>query len=274
MDKNQAWKGKKQYFPNWVPRTELFEELTNKIYLSAIRAKKEDCLDLPPLVKIVQKVEFEDEQKRIYEQMKKDFITFVDESNKQGAVVATLAMTKALRLMQICSGHATDDEGKTHHFPTAKLDALIDIIEQIKDEHKFIVWTCFKADVEIIKKELQKRIIKHVLLTGDQDGESKQESIKQFESDANTRCIIANRSAGGVGVNLIQASYSIVFSRNFSLEAEVQSEARNYRGGSQIHASITKIDLVTKDSIEEKILQALQNKEEVAHRIIDIVKEC
>lgn len=83
---------------------------------------------------------------------------------------------------------------------------------------------------------------------------------------------ICNRRAGGVGVNLVAASHSIVYSRNFSLEEELQSEARNYRSGSERHESIVKIDLAVKDSIDEEVMLALKNKEQVSTQVLDMVK--
>jgi SNF2 family DNA or RNA helicase len=84
--------------------------------------------------------------------------------------------------------------------------------------------------------------------------------------------MIAQRTAGGIGVNLVGASYSIIFSRDFSLNAELQSEARNHRGGSQIHDKIIKIDLITENSIEKEVVKALNNKEEIASKIIDVIR--
>jgi SNF2 family DNA or RNA helicase len=95
----------------------------------------------------------------------------------------------------------------------------------------------------------------------------------QFRGDDDTRVVICNRRAAGTGINLVEASYSIVYSRNFSLAEELQSRDRNHRGGSQIHDKVTKIDLCAKDTIDELCLEALLNKQSLAERIIDIAKE-
>lgn len=97
--------------------------------------------------------------------------------------------------------------------------------------------------------------------------------MDSFNNDDKCRVIIANRRAGGIGVNLVAASYSIVYSRNFSLGDELQSEARNHRGGSQIHERITKIDLFAKETIDEHILDALNAKEDISKKVIDFVQE-
>ena len=107
-------------------------------------------------------------------------------------------------------------------------------------------------------------------MTGEQSASEKRESELAFQNDPEVRVIIANRAAGGVGVNLVAASYSIVYSRNFSLAEELQSEARNHRGGSQIHEKIVKIDLAIKDSLDEIVLDALRNKNQISTDILDV----
>ena len=80
--------------------------------------------------------------------------------------------------------------------------------------------------------------------------------------------MIANQSAGGVGINLVEASYSIYYSKGFKLEDDLQSEARNYRGGSEIHTSVTRIDLVTPNSIDELVNEALASKQQISDNIL------
>ncbi len=114
--------------------------------------------------------------------------------------------------------------------------------------------------------------IQHVFITGEQNTNEKRESELSFQKDAKTMVVIANRGAGGVGINLTAASHSIVYSRNFSLAEDLQSEARNHRGGSEVHSKIVKIDLAIKDSIDEQVLTALLGKHQVSRDILDMVK--
>jgi non-specific serine/threonine protein kinase len=81
---------------------------------------------------------------------------------------------------------------------------------------------------------------------------------------------VCNRKTGGTGVNLTSASYSIVYGRDFNLANELQSEARNHRAGSEIHSSITKINLVMEGTIDESIMQALENKQSISDVILDL----
>src|SRR5690606_17620647 len=113
-----------------------------------------------------------------------------------------------------------------------RLHALEELISALHEQHKVIVWCSFRQDYKIIGRMLSRLKVKHVFITGDMSLDEKRESMDSFNNDTETRVVVANRRAGGIRVNLVAADYSIVYSRNFSLEEELQSNDRNYRGGS------------------------------------------
>ena len=276
MDANKAWANRPGYFPRWVPRKETLDELNEKIYRICSRVTKEEALpNLPPLVTITKHVKLGVDQQKAYNQMKTEFITFVkSKSGESKAVVAQLALTKALRLQQITSGHVVTDEGEVITFKSnPRLAEAQDLLVRLTPEHKVIVWCCFKEDYKAIGKICRDNSIEHVFLTGEMNLKGKQDAMDKFNNDSTCRTIIANRKAGGIGINLVASSYSVVYSRNFSLGDELQSEARNHRGGSEIHEQITKINLCAKDTIDEVVLDALSGKQKLSDRIIDWVHE-
>ena len=275
-DQNQAWSGKAGHFKKMVPKEELFDELTDKIYGKAIRVLKKDCLDLPERIFKTVYVELSGPQKSAYEQMKRDLVTFIKDQEDNGqpkTVVASLAVVKALRMMQIVCGFATDEEGNVADMgDIPRLKATADLLEEITPNHKVILWCSFKHNYHQLSKLCESLGVGYTIATGEQNAEEKQKAIQSFRTDPRIRVFIANRRAMGTGINLVEADYSIGFSRNFSLAEELQSQDRNYRGGSQIHSSIVKIDLVAKDTIDELCMQALRDKRSLADRIIDVAK--
>lgn len=276
-DENAAWSGKQGHFRKMVPRPDTFPELTERIYGKAIRVLKQDCLDLPPRIEQTLHVPLNPAQKKAYAEMKRDFVAFVDDMKDSGqpkAVVAQLAVTKALRLMQIVTGHATTEEGEVIDFgDIPRLKQVKDLLEELTPNHKVILWCSFRHNYQQLEAVCKKLKIKYTMITGEQNARSKQEAMVQFRTDADTRVIICNRRAAGTGINLVEASYSIVYSRNFSLAEELQSRDRNHRGGSQVHSKVTKIDLCAKDTIDELCLKALLDKQNLAERIIDIARD-
>lgn len=267
-DKN-AWMPKVKYFPNWQPKQNTIKTLEEVIKQHSLRVLKSEAIDLPPLVRQKVYVQMGEEQTRIYREMSDSFITYIQEE----AVTATIALTKVLRLMQICCGLAVTTEGSLRKIETKKLEALKELLTDITPNHKVIVWANFIASYEDIADICKDINVRFSMIRGGQHTEDRQKEIDRFENDLETRVMIANQQAGGIGINLTAASYMIYYSKNFNLENDLQSEARAYRSGSERHESITRIDIITEDTIEELVTEALQQKKELSELILDIKRK-
>ena len=136
-------------------------------------------------------------------------------------------------------------------------------------DHKIIIWAVFKDNYSAIRKVLEKDGINYVEIHGGITGKKKFEAVDAFNTDDSVRVIIGHPGSGGIGINLVAASHAIFYSRGFSLEHDLQAEARNYRGGSEQHDQITRIDLIAKDTIDERILEALEEKKKTAETVLD-----
>lgn len=270
-----------RHFAKYIPRPESIEVLNELIYRKAVRALKKDCLDLPPLVRSRIDVEMGAEQAKLYREMKQEYITWVkahQNSDEPLAVVAQMAITKALRLQQIVSGFCKTEDGTIVPVKdNPRLCALEELLEQLTPSHKVIVWATFKENYRAIAEVCTRLGIKFVEIHGDVSTAKKNENIEAFRSDPRVRVCIANQAAAGIGVNLVEyadkvlhgaSSYSIYYSKNFSLAQDLQSESRNYRGGSEVYDKVTRIDLVASETIDELILEALREKQEIAEQVL------
>lgn len=260
-------------FPKWEPRPETYEQLNNKIYTKALRALKKDCLDLPDLVKTVVHAPMGKEQKRLYDEMKHEFITWVkthEDSGEPRAVVAQMALTKALRLQQICSGFAKTEDGvevKIKDNPRMKV--LEELLDDLLPNHKVIIWSIFHENYRQIADLCKERKFKYVEIHGGIPDKEKMWAMSEFRKNDKVRVMIANQRAAGIGINLVEASYSIFFSRNFSLADDQQAESRNYRSGSEIHKKVTRIDIVSPGTIDELVAESLAQKQNIAEQVLD-----
>lgn len=270
-DENINWKGKPKYFPHYVPRPGIDKILSAKIASKASRLTKLECLTLPPLVYKREYVELSKEQKGIYQEMRDELIAEV----KNGECVATNALVRVLRMLQILSGYLqVETRDKLTHAHVLKenprLARLHDLLEELTPQHKVIVWCTFQENYKAIQAVCENLGVAFAELTG--QTKDRQAEIDRFQNDPTCRVMLSNPQAGGVGVNLTAASYAIYFSRGYSLGDRLQSESRCHRGGSEIHESITLIDLVAKDTLDEEVLSALLRKENFANNVLDRVK--
>jgi hypothetical protein len=262
------------HFPNWQPLPGAEARLHAAIAKKSMHVTKEECLDLPPLVKKQYMVQLSPEQKRLYDEMKKDFVTYMGDS----ACVATIALTKALRMQQIVSGfialEAADGSRRTEKLDNPRASALKDLLSEILTHSKCLVWAVWKTDYETIREVCNDLGASFVEVHGEISPKAKYANVDKFTSDPNCRVLIGHPGAAGVGINLVAASYSIFYSRNFSLEQDLQAEARNHRGGSEVHEKITRIDLVAENTIDEIVTKKLALKQEISDKVLkDIATE-
>lgn len=258
-----------KYFPNWVARKDKIQEVNELVRSKSMHVSKDECLDLPPLVKKTIPVEMSPEQRKAYAQMQKDLIAFMNDK----ACVAELAITRALRLQQIVTGHIPleDKEGKVkiqQFKKNPRKDALKELLSDIISKHKVLVWAVFKENYKDIREVCEALKIKYVEVHGDKSHDEKMSAVDLFNTDESVRLLIGHPGSGGIGINLVASDVSIFYSRNFSLEYDIQAEARNYRGGSERHAKVTRIDLVTPGTIDEQVLNALASKKKIGYQVI------
>jgi SNF2 family DNA or RNA helicase len=264
-DKNAGFKGKQTYFPDWKVKQGSVEKVNSLIYYQGMRVKKSECLDLPPLVKQTIFCAMTPEQAKAYAEMKRDFITYLDGK----ACVAELAITKALRLLQIVSGYMKLETGEEKRLQaTPKQAALKELLETLAPDHKILVWAVFKENYAQIRAVCEELGLEYVEVHGEITPQAKLKAVDRFNTDPACRVFIGHPGSGGIGINLVSASYSIFYSRSFSLEQDLQAEARNYRGGSEIHERITRIDLVTKGTIDELVVERLAAKQTISEEVL------
>ena len=247
------------YFPMWKARPAILPMLKAKIAPFTMPVKKSEALDLPPLILKEVALTMEHDQLRCYNEMKKGFIAFL----KDKACTADLAITKALRLLQITSGFMKMEDGtETAFSPNPKQLATEKLLEEITPNAKIIIWCAFKKNYETVSAICDKLNLKYAMLHGQTT--NRQEEVDKFQNDDECRVMIANAASGGIGINLTAASYALYYSKNFSLGDDLQSMARCYRGGSEIHESIVRIDLICAESIDEIVHSVLKEKGELA----------
>ncbi len=272
-DRNKGMPSHK-HFPDWVLLPGSTDKIKNLISDVTMTADKSQCLDLPPFVKKTVYVEMGKDQARLYAEMKNDFLTSLElQDGSTRTSIAELAITKALRLQQIVSGHLrVEAEAEGGEVQTLKIKdnprkkALHDLLEDLAPYHKVIVWAVFKDNYADIREICDKLKLQYAELHG--SVKDREAQIEMFNHSSRCRVLIGHPGSGGIGVNLVAASYSVFYSRSFSLEFDIQAEARNYRGGSNIHDKITRIDLVCKDTIDELVMKALASKVAISDKVL------
>lgn len=239
------------------------EEFKEKVMASAMSVTKMECLDLPPYTRIPIDVGMSKEQLKAYKDLKEDYLTFVNSKTFS----ADLAVTKALRLLQCTAGFLMNVEGHVHHFKSTPKDkALLELIEAATGQ--VVVWSPWRANQSALKQLMKDNKIEHRMLVGDQSALERDKAIEEFTDKPEIKVMIASPMAAGVGISLVSANQAIYYSRNFSFEANLQSESRIHRGG-QKALNVTRYDLIVPATIDQSCMDSLGKKEDLANSIIN-----
>lgn len=260
-NQNHAWKK----YPEWTIKPGAIEQIQKILSRFYRRALKSECLDLPEIVRSTRYVQLTEEQAKAYKEIEKLCFTIINSA----ACAPSTALTQLLRLEEITSGILATDKGRVA-LPTGKYEVLAELLEEVTPSQKVIIWTPWTATYERIAQVCRELGLKHVRITGEQSKAERDKAIWEFQTKDDVRVVIANPACGGVGINLTAASVMIYFAKTYNLEHDVQSEARAHRGGSEIHKSITRIDLVTKGTIEEAVTESLRRKLTVAEFVLSL----
>ena len=247
------------HFPNWIPKPTMQKELQEKIAAKSAVVTQE-VLNLPELEKIVCKVRLDNKQKYNYEKMRKDLVIYLNDK----ACVANLALTKALRLLQIVSGfYKMDDDTIIRMHPNPRLTALKELLDLHTPVKKVLIWAVFKQNYQDISELCDRMGLKYVIITGDTKPKVRQQYIDQFTNDPETKVFIGHPTSAGIGCNLTSSPMAIFYSRTFSLEQYEQANGRHNRNGAQKWDKLFTIDLVAEDTIDEQVLEALKEKRNI-----------
>ena len=237
-------------------------ELSDKLKGFSYRVLKEDCLDLPDKIYVKRNISLTAEQLKLYDQMKKTALAMLN-----GKVTSTVTvLTQLMRLHQITCGHFTADDGSTQLIKNNRVNELMNVLEEI--EGKAIIWANYQKDItniiEIIIKEYGPgSVVDYYGLTPQDE---RQGNIKKFQDDPECRFLIGTPQTGGYGITLTAASNVIYYSNGYDLEKRLQSEDRAHRIGQK--KAVTYVDLITEDTVDEKIVKALRKKINIASEVL------
>lgn len=220
------------------------------------RVLKKDCLDLP--AKVYQQTYFElaPAQRKAYALMDEERRILLD--GKETPVRRLGAMTK---LQQITSGFVLVD-GQVLRPPQLKdnprLDVLMELIED--DDAPVIIWARFREELRVIGEALRAAGRKVVEYHGGVNTKDRELAVDSFQS-GKADAFVGQPQAGGIGLTLTRAEWTVYYSNDFNLETRLQSEDRNHRIGTT--KSVRYIDLVARNTLDEAITRSLQRKEKL-----------
>lgn len=227
----------------------IYERITD----ITISMKAIDYLKMPELIINEVKVDLDEQDKKVYKALKDDMLVDL----KGAEIDAVNAAVLSNKLLQMSNGAIYDEDRNVVVVHDKKLDALEDLIEQANGKNVLVAYW-FKHDLERIKSRLNCREI------------LKDSDIRDWNNGLIQVGLIHPASAGH-GLNLqTGGSILIWFGLTWSLELYEQTNARLWRQGQKQNVVIHHI--ITKNTIDEDVMDALKRKEHTQNALIEAVK--
>lgn len=267
--------GNKTKFHEKYKISDDFDDMTNNTLTKLrsqvrpfiLRRKKNEVLkDLPDKIENNIYIDLSEEEKKIYAALVKKTKEEMEELLKGGFTKNKMQiLTLLTRLRQVC----IDPKIIFDNFkkPSSKIEHLIEVVkEAVANGHKILLFTSFKTALNIVEENFTKEGLTSYVIDGSVSSKKRQELVDKFNED-DTNVFLIMLKSGGTGLNLTSADIVIHLDLWWNPQAENQATDRAHRIGQK--KSVEVIKLITKGTIEEKILALQEKKKILSDKLIE-----
>lgn len=234
------------------------DELRDTMSKVMLRRTKSDVLDLPPKVHVNEYVEMTAEQKKLYNEVRKQIKDNIDKIKLHPD-----PMSEMLRLRQVTGYPGILSTVVTE---SAKMDRMDEIVEEVASVgEKCIVFSQWSTMTNVARKKLKR--FNPAYITGEVKSEDRMAEIERFQNDPDCKVIIGTIGAMGTGLTLTAASTVIFLDEPWNRGIKDQAEDRAHRIGTR--GTVRVVTLITVDSVDEGVYNLVQKKGRMADLLID-----
>ncbi len=244
---------------------EVAKILKAKISPFLLRRLKQDVLkDLPAKQEQVVYVDMDETHKKFYDQKRDYYKQLLDQQiDANGIEKSKFLILQAFNdLRQIASAPELKSENQ---ILSSKIEHLFEMLEDIVlNNHKVLIFANFLGSLDLISEKANELGYEHLLMTG--STKNRQELVDKFQNDKDIKLFLMTLKVGGVGLNLTEADYVFIFDPWWNKSAENQAVDRTHRMGQK--NKVFSYKMITKGTIEEKILELQSQKQDMTDMII------
>ncbi len=267
---NSIQKFKERYNIKDVNENDLkiLQSLNYQIKPFILRRKKADVvLSLPEKIENNVYVDLPEIQKKLYLKVLNDTKKELDEISESGDFLKSRIKILQLltRLRQICIDPNVVYDN--YNGESVKLEELLKIVEESRlNGHKMLIFSSFKKALDNVKSVFEKKGITYYMIDGSVKSKERMNMVEKFNEDE-TDCFLITLKAGGTGLNLVGADTVIHLDIWWNPQVENQATDRAHRIGQKKNVSVIK--LITKGTIEERIIELQEKKKILSENLIE-----
>lgn len=243
-----------------------YEGLSKVISNHSIRVLRQDVFNEPEIEHITIPVALTGKTKITYDKLRKSLYAELEAARY---VSADLAITRLIRLQQICGGFVTADDGTVQSLGKDKLTALKDLVHtRLEGGEKVVIFYRYVAEGIAILRELRSLTPHPIGRLGGSVSESRRLEYRKMFQEGKSEIMLVQIAAGAMGISLDKAHTNIFYSMDFSLSNYKQARDR-VMGRGQKSPVVTNYYLVAEHTTDVRILETLQKDEDLATLISD-----
>ena len=257
----------RRFYADLADRRDLQQDLAARVSPFLLRRTKAQVgQELPPKQERTLFCALDPEQRRLYEEIREHGLAQLAEMSRGDVRAGTEIFTTLLRLRQVCCHPALLPENAGGDVASAKFELLQEIVlEHLDSGHKLLLFSQFTSLLAKISEWLDAAGIPYEYLDG--GTRNRQAHVDRFNRDPEIPLFLLSLKAGGTGLNLTAADTVVICDPWWNPAVELQAADRTHRIGQT--RKVTLLKLLVKDSIEEKILEMQQQKQEIFDNVID-----
>lgn len=237
------------------------EDLFNNIIDLYMFRVDDDVLDLPESVDMYRDVPLTSRAMAAHRKLEAHFIA---EFSSGEVVSAANVLARTMKLREVCSGFIIDDDGEKIQLHDEREKALEEVLDSIHEDETVVVFAEFKNDFEAIKKVAKKVKRSYGEVSG------RANDLVNAKIPDTIKVLGVNPKSGSLGIDFTASHYAVFYSISYNGAEHEQAKARLHRGGQENNVSY--IYLVSPNTIEPCIYQALIDKKEPIDAIMEYIK--
>ncbi len=247
-------------------------EDTRKVLAHALRpfilrrTKEQVARELPPKTEQTVYCEMEAAQRRLYNELRQHYRdVLLKRIDTEGLAKSKIQVLEALLRLRQAACHPGLLDARRARDESAKLDVLLDQLREVIEEgHKALVFSQFTSLLKIVRERLDADGTVYEYLDG--ATHDRQARVERFQNDEDCRLFLISLKAGGLGLNLTAAGYVFLLDPWWNPAVEAQAVDRAHRIGQT--CQVFAYRLITRDTVEEKVLELQKTKRDLAAAII------
>ena len=255
----QDWAHPGQQYRTYSPQDGADIRIRAAIADICVSMKAEDYLELPDYIENIIPVALDAKAKKAYDKLEREMLLEVDDQT----ITAGSAAVLNGKLLQLCSGAVYDAEGQAVHVHDCKIEAFLEVVEQLHEEHA-LVFYWFQHELERLLSALEASGLRVRVYRGPED--------EQAWNSGQVDILLAHPASCGYGLNLqVGGHHAIWFGYpNWALEIYQQANKRLHRQGQRY--PVIAHHLVVQGGMDEDVIEALHDKGDAQEALMQALK--